>query len=69
MNAAKKYLNFGGYIRPVKGTDVLVAAFLFQHAALNWVRSQPSKSNAIVRWIGIGRPPDEEHVTDGEHYL
>lgn len=65
----------GGYFkwlvvcRPLKGIELSVAAFVFDHAAIAYARTLPESSKPFLRWIGPGLPPDEKHITDSPHYL
>lgn len=53
----KGYLNWGLFIRPLKGVEVLVAGFVFENNAREYGKLYPKTSNAVIRWIGEGNPP------------
>lgn len=63
------YLKWGVCIRPAKGVDVLIAAFLAEQVAIAYARSIPESKRPFLRWLAVGVPPPEKYVTDGEHYL
>jgi len=54
----KTYLNWGLFLRPLRGTEVLVAGFVFEQNAREYGQTYPKSSNAIIRWIGDGPPPN-----------
>lgn len=66
---SKRYFQYGLFIRPFGKVEVLLAAFKFEHNALDYCKTFPEKSYAIVRWIGEGAAPLEAGVTDNPRYL
>lgn len=69
MTILDGYFLWAVICRPLKGVELMTAAFRFEHAAIAYARSLPESTKPFLRWIGPGMPPDEIGVTDHPHYL